>query len=324
MTTDRAPLSANASQSAPGAAPTKRLTAGTTEAHLVRSASYASFVVAVILIVTKLMAWRMTGSVSLLGSLLDSSLDLMASLISVFAVRQALVPADREHRFGHGKAEALAALGQALFVGASAVALLFEAGHRIIMPRFVDAGGWAVAVMALSLVLTIILVRYQRFVVERTGSLAISADSLHYSTDILINGTILVGLAAVAGLGWTLLDPLLAIAVSFYLFYSAWRIAKTSFDHLMDRELDDATRKAIREIVLSHKEVRAMHDLRTRSSGMQSFIQFHLELDGGLTLLQAHRISDEVERMVNAKFPAAEVLIHEDPAGLREPRASFA
>jgi ferrous-iron efflux pump FieF len=316
-----ADVSANASQST---APTKRLTAGTTEAYLVRSASYASFLVAVILIVTKLLAWRMTGSVSLLGSLLDSSLDLMASLISVFAVRQALVPADREHRFGHGKAEALAALGQALFVGASAVALLVEAGQRIIMPRFVDAGGWGVSVMALSLVLTIILVRYQRYVVERTGSLAISADSLHYSTDILINGTILVGLLAVVALGWTLLDPLLAIAVSIYLFYSAWRIAKTSFDHLMDREFDDATRKQIREIVLSHKDVRALHDLRTRSSGMQSFIQFHLELDGNLTLLQAHRISDEVERMVNAKFPAAEVLIHEDPAGLREPRASFA
>jgi ferrous-iron efflux pump FieF len=290
----------------------------------VRSASYASFTVAVILIVIKLMAWRVTGSVSLLGSLLDSSLDLMASLINVFAVRHALVPADHEHRFGHGKAEALAALGQSLFVGASAVALLMEAGRRIILPRYVDAGGWAIAVMALSLVLTLILVRYQRYVVERTGSLAISADSLHYATDILINGTILVGLVAVVGLGWTLLDPLLAIAVSIYLFYSAWRIARTSFDHLMDRELDDNTRKAIRDIVLSHKEVRAMHDLRTRSSGMQSFIQFHLELDGNLTLVQAHRISDEVERMVNAKFPDAEVLIHEDPAGMREVRPTFA
>jgi ferrous-iron efflux pump FieF len=290
----------------------------------VRSASYASFTVAVILIVIKLMAWRVTGSVSLLGSLLDSSLDLMASLINVFAVRHALVPADHEHRFGHGKAEALAALGQSLFVGASAVALLMEAGRRIILPRYVDAGGWAIAVMALSLVLTLILVRYQRYVVERTGSLAISADSLHYATDILINGTILVGLVAVVGLGWTLLDPLLAIAVSIYLFYSAWRIARTSFDHLMDRELDDNTRKAIRDIVLSHKEVRAMHDLRTRSSGMQSFIQFHLELDGNLTLVQAHRISDEVERMVNANFPDAEVLIHEDPADMREVRPTFA
>ncbi|MBM3506808.1 MAG: cation diffusion facilitator family transporter [Alphaproteobacteria bacterium] len=319
MATETAP--ANPSQSR---AATPGLRPGTTEAYLVRTATYASFAVAVTLIVTKFLAWRVTGSVSLLGSLLDSSLDLMASLISLFAVRHALVPADREHRFGHGKAEALAALGQALFVGASAVALLVEAGRRIVLPRYVDAGGWAVAVMALSLVLTVLLVRYQKYVVERTGSLAISADSLHYTTDILINGSILLGLVAVVGLGWTLLDPLLAIAVSIYLFYSAWRIARTSFDHLMDRELDDEVRKDIRAIVLSHKEVRAMHDLRTRSSGMYSFIQLHLELDASLTLLQAHRISDEVERMINAKYPTAEVLIHEDPAGVGEVRATFA
>ncbi|MSP20105.1 MAG: cation diffusion facilitator family transporter [Alphaproteobacteria bacterium] len=289
-----------------------------------RSATFASVAVAVVLIVTKLIVWRMTNSVSLLGSLLDSTLDVMASLISLFAVRQALIPADREHRFGHGKAEALASLGQALFVGASAVALFVSAGERIVMPQRITEPNWAVAVMVLSLVLTLLLVRYQRYVVQRTGSLAISADSLHYTTDTLINGSVLLALGAVAWLGWTLLDPLLAIAVAIYLVYSAWSIARLAIDHLMDREFADDVRKEIRAIVLSHPSVKSMHDLRTRSAGMHKFIQFHLELDGTMTLLQAHHIADEVEKMVQSKFPEAEILIHEDPEGAREERASFA
>ena len=301
-----------------------RLHPGSPEARLIRMATYASVAVALTLIITKFLVWRVSGSVSLLGSLLDSTLDVMASLILLFAVRHGLVPADREHRFGHGKAEALAALGQAIFIGGSAVALLVQAGQRIIVPRDLPNSMWALAVMLLSLVLTISLVSYQRYVVKRTGSIAISADSLHYTTDLLINGSIIVGLGAVWALGWTLIDPLLAIAVAIYLFYSAWRIAHTSTDHLMDREFDDGARKKIREIVLSHSGVRAMHDLRTRSAGMRLFIQLHLELDGELTLWQAHKISDEVERMVMAKFPTAEVLIHEDPAGVREARATFA
>lgn len=301
-----------------------RLHPGSPEARLVRLATYASVAVAVTLIVSKFIVWRMSGSVSLLGSLLDSTLDVMASLISLFAVRHALVPADREHRFGHGKAEALAALGQGIFVGGSAIALLVQAVQRVIVPQNVPNSVWALVVMVLSFALTIGLVSYQRYVVKRTGSLAVSADSLHYATDMLINGSIIVGLAAVWSLGWTMVDPLLAIAISVYLFYSAWKIARTSVDHLMDREVNDADRKIIRDVVLSHPQVRAMHDLRTRSAGMRLFIQLHLELDGELTLWQAHKISDEVERLVCAKFPTAEVLIHEDPAGVREARASFA
>lgn len=305
-------------------APRSRMHPGSPEARLVRTATYASVAVAAVLIITKFVVWRMSGSVSLLGSLLDSSLDVMASLISLFAVRHALVPADHEHRFGHGKAEALAALGQGLFVGGSAVALLVQAVQRVIVPTNVPNSVWALAVMVLSLVLTIALLSYQRYVIKRTGSLVVSADSLHYATDMLINGSIIVGLGAVWALGWTLVDPLLAIAISVYLLYSAWKIARTSIDHLMDREFSDADRKVIRDAVLSHPQVRSMHDLRTRSAGARSFIQLHLELDGHLTLLQAHKISDEVEGLVVAKFPSAEVLIHEDPVGVREARASFA
>ena len=306
---------------APGGRP--KLHPGSSEAILVRTATYLSVAVATTLIVTKLVVWRMTGSVSLLGSLLDSTLDVMASLISLFAVRKALVPADNEHRFGHGKVEALAAFGQGMFVGASALALFWQAVQRIIVPQPVPNSALAVAAMVLSLVLTIALVRYQRYVVQRTGSLAVSADSLHYTTDILINGSIAVGLIFVATLGWTLLDPLLALAVAVYLVYSAWRIVNVALDHLMDREFDEAQRTTIRDVAIGHPEVRAVHDLRTRTSGMHSFIQFHLELDGSMSLSQAHAIADEVERGVNEKFPRAEVLIHQDPAGLRENRASF-
>jgi ferrous-iron efflux pump FieF len=262
--------------------------------------------------------------VALLSSLIDSSLDVMASLISLFAVRQALMPADKEHRFGHGKAESLAALGQSLFVGGSAVFLVFEAGGRVLRPPEVDNGIAAISVMVLSLVMTLVLVQFQRFVIKETGSMAIAADSLHYTADLLVNGGIIIGLIAVTAFGWTLADPLVALAVALYLIITAWRIALCAMDMLMDREFDDSAREEIHSIILSHPEVKSMHDLRTRSAGVHSFIQLHLELDGDLSLSEAHRISDEVEKLVSAKFENAEILIHEDPEGLDEYRSDFA
>ena len=289
-----------------------------------RQATYASVTVAAILIVAKLVIWDMSDSVALLSSLIDSTLDVMASLISLFAVRQALMPADKEHRFGHGKAESLAALGQSLFVGGSAVFLVFEAGGRVLRPPEVDNGIAAISVMVLSLVMTLVLVQFQRFVIKETGSMAIAADSLHYTADLLVNGGIIIGLIAVTAFGWTLADPLVALAVALYLIITAWRIALLAMDMLMDREFDDSAREEIHSIILSHPEVRSMHDLRTRSAGVHSFIQLHLELDGDLSLSEAHRISDEVEKLVSAKFENAEILIHEDPEGLDEYRSDFA
>ena len=289
-----------------------------------RQATYASVTVAVTLIAAKWVIWEMSDSVALLSSLIDSSLDVMASLISLFAIRQALMPPDKEHRFGHGKAESLAALGQSLFVGGSAVFLIFEAGGRVLRPQEIDHGIAAISVMVLSLILTFVLVQFQRFVIKETGSMAIAADSLHYSADLLVNGGIIIGLIAVTALGWTLADPLIALAVAFYLIVTAWRIALRAMDMLMDRELDDDARAEIRSIILSHPAVKSMHDLRTRSAGVNSFIQFHLELDGDLSLSDAHQISDEVEKLISAKFENAEILIHEDPEGLDEDRPSFA
>ncbi len=288
-----------------------------------RGATYAALAVAGLLIVIKTYAWLLSDSVAMLSSLVDSILDALASVINFVAVRHALTPADREHRFGHGKAEALAGLGQAAFIGGSAVFLLFQAGHRLIRPQPVDNGALAITVLVLSIMLTLALVLFQRYVVRQTGSLAISADQLHYTTDLLVNLGIIAGLAAVMGLGWHFVDPLVAAVVAGYILWSAFSIVRDSFDHLMDREFSDAERERVAAIAKTHAEVRDVHDLRTRSSGVQQFIQLHLELDGDLTLIQAHDIADEVEILIADAFPGAEVIIHQDPAGLDEDHPTF-
>ncbi len=294
-------------------------TAGSGEAgRLMRLASYAAVSVASILIAMKLAAWLATGSLAMLGSLVDSILDILASLINLVAIRHALTPADEEHRFGHGKAEALAGLGQSAFIAGSAVFLLFQASARVFQPVAVSRSTIGVAVMVLAIAMTLVLVLFQRHVVKRTGSLAIGADSLHYKSDLLMNAGVIVALALVEFLGWQRADPLFAVAIALYIMYGAWQIASISYQQLMDREMSDEVRARIREIATRHPAVRDMHDLRTRTSGTYSFIQLHLELDGRMTLYDAHAIADEVERNINAVFPGAEVIIHQDPAGLEE------
>ncbi|MGE5547888.1 MAG: cation diffusion facilitator family transporter [Solirubrobacterales bacterium] len=287
-------------------------------ARLMRLATYASSAVAVTLIVTKLVAWSMTGSVALLSTLIDSILDAAASLMNLWAVRHALTPADREHRFGHGKAEPLAGLGQAAFICGSGGLLLIEAIDRFFHPQSVQRGGIGIAVMVFSIVLTLVLVRFQKYVVTKTSSVAISADSLHYTGDVLINGSVIVSLLLAMFLDWTFADPIFAVAIAGYLVWNAWQIALSSLDMLMDRELPEAERDRIRIIARSHPEVRNMHDLRTRLSGQQGFIQLHLELDANLPLYKAHDIADEVEKAIMDAFPNFDVIIHQDPAGLRE------
>lgn len=296
---------------------------GPEQGRLMRLAATASVAVASILIVAKTLAWLATDSVALLSTLLDSVLDVGASLVNLVAVRQALVPPDREHRFGHGKAEPLAALAQAAFIAGSAVFLLFEAGHRIITPRPVEETGVGIAVMLLAIVLTLLLVTLQRRVIARTGSVAIRADSLHYAGDLLINGAVILALLLSRYLGMTWADPLFAIAIAAYLIKSAISIAHSSMDMLMDHELPDEAREKIVQIVRSHPEVIGMHDLRTRGAGPTTFIQLHLELDGAMTLWRAHEVADRVETRLREAFPGAEVIIHEDPYGVAERRAKF-
>ena len=293
-------------------------------ARLMRLATYASVSVAATLIVAKLFAWQVSGSVSLLATLVDSVLDALASLVNLFAVRHALSPADQDHRFGHGKAEALAGLGQAAFIAGSAIFLLVEAGQRILAPQAIEAIGAGAGVMLLSIGLTLVLLAFQRHVILRTDSTAIKADSLHYRTDLLVNLSVLLALV-LSVWGWPGFDGIFALGIAIYILYSAWEIALHAFDHLMDRELPDEDRARVEQRVGAHPQVRGMHDLRTRRSGTSIFMQLHLELDDELNLLTAHRISDEVEASLMKDWPGAEIIIHIDPVSVVgvEPMQTF-
>ncbi len=291
--------------------------------RLMRRATYASVVVAGTLIVAKLGAWAITDSVAMLSALIDSFLDAAASLINLFAVRHALQPADREHRFGYGKAEALAGLGQAAFISGSAVFLVIEAAQRLARPVAIENGEIGIAVSIFAIVATIGLVLYQNYVVRRTRSLAIAADSLHYKSDLALNASVIVALILSGTFGVTVADPLFAIGIAAFVFYSAWRIFRKSYDELMDREFPEEQRRQIKQIATAPKEVIDMHDLRTRSSGRDSFIQLHLELPATISLIEAHRIADIVEADLQRAFPEAEVMIHQDPEGVDEDHAVF-
>lgn len=292
-------------------------------ARLMKRATYASIAVAGVLIVAKTIAWGMTGSVSVLSSLLDSLLDAVASAVNLFAVHHALTPADREHRFGHGKAEPLAGLAQAAFITGSAVLLMIQATQRLRAPPAITDGEVGVAVMVLSIALTLGLVAYQRHVVRATGSVAIGADRIHYASDLLLNLSVIAALVLSAWFDIRYADPIFGIAVAVYILVSALRIGRQSLDLLMDRELPDDQRARIREIALKHPEVRSLHDLRTRSAGLGIFIQFHIEMDPDMRLQRAHEVSDAVEADILAEFPNAEIIIHQDPEGVEELRRAF-
>ena len=291
--------------------------------RLVRLAGRASVLAAATLVALKVWAWLATDSIAMLSSLADSVLDLCASLITLTAVRYALEPADREHRFGHGKLEAVAGLAQAVIISGSAIYVAVRAIDRLLNPVTITEPGVGVGVMLGSVVITIGLVTLQRHVVRRTASIAIRADSLHYQADVLTNLAVLTAIGLNALLGWRAADPLLGLAVVAVILASVKQIVGQSMDVLLDRELPSAMRRVITDIAQRHDAVLGVHDLRTRSSSVADFIQFHLELDPHLTLERAHEISDEVEADVRAHFPRAEVIIHADPYGNSEPRDKF-
>jgi ferrous-iron efflux pump FieF len=270
------------------------------------------------LIVVKTVAFLITNSVALLSSLVDSVLDLFASLVTLWAVGHALTPADNEHRFGHGKAEPLSGLAQSAFVAGSAVLLLVEAASRINKDNQVESGDVGIGVMIFSIIVTLILVVFQKFVVKRTGSVAIGADSLHYTGDLLLNLSVIgaLVLSTYGNVGWA--DPVFAIGIAFFLLWNASKIARKSVAVLMDHELPEKQRQAIKAVVLMHPKVLDVHELRTRSSGLQVFMQMHMVLDPKLSLLEAHRIADEVEMALMADYPGADIIIHQDPDGVEE------
>ena len=303
--------------------PDARRPVDASSARVMRVVTYGSVSVAIVLTAAKLLAWLTTDSVAMLSSLVDSLLDMVASLVTLFAVHRALRPADREFRFGYGKAEPLAGLVQALIFTGSVVFVLFAASRRMFTPVAVEIGPFGMAVMVFSIMLTIALVVVQRFVVRKTGSVAIKADSLHYMADFLTNVGVLVALILASGFGVHYADPLFAVAVALFILFSAWQIVRGSFDILLDREFPEDMRNHIREIAMSHPQVRDMHDMRTRSAGLNSFIQLHLELDSSISFERSHVISDEVEADIRKAFPNTDVIIHQDPEGIDEEPPEF-
>ena len=286
-----------------------RATAG----RLMRRATAAAIAASAIMIVIKFAAYMATDSVSVLSSLFDSSLDFAASMVNLIAVRTSMMPADAEHRFGHGKAEPMAGLVQMAFILGSSLILLVEVWQHFLAPHGVRHSGLGIAVMLLSIAITGALILYQRSVVRRTGSLAIGADSAQYGSDFLVNISAIAALilGSQFGLWWT--DPAFALAAAIFIAFAAFRIGRQSLDMLMDHEMDAGTRTRIKEIVRAIPGVIDLHALKTRRAGLDQFIQFHLELHDDISLKEAHHISDLVEAAVLAAFPSASIIVHQDP-----------
>ncbi|OCT34543.1 cation diffusion facilitator family transporter [Pseudomonas putida] len=288
------------------------MTATAEHQRLLRLATRASLTVASILVLAKAIAWWLSGSVSLLAGLTDSALDAVASFLNLLAVHYALRPADDDHRFGHGKAEALAGMAQALFIAVSAVLIGFQAVERLQTPQPLGDTGAGIAVMLLSLVLTVALLAFQRKVIRITGSTAVRADSLHYRSDLLLNGSILLALL-LAGFGWPQLDALFGLGIALYILWSAVQIARESTSILMDQELPADIGERMQELALAIPGVKGVHDLRTRVSGSHWFVQLHLELPGALPLHDAHALCVKASEAIRERYPRADVMVHADP-----------
>ncbi len=281
-------------------------------ARLVTIASHASVATAAVLIVAKLWAYWQSDSVSVLASLVDSLMDGGASLINLIAVRYSLAPADAQHRFGHGKAESIAALIQAGFIAGSGLFLVTESLSRLLRPRALEDPALGVAVMGGAILLTLLLQAVQYHVVRRTGSQAIAADALHYRMDLLSQTAIIAALL-LAQSGWVAADAVFALGIAGYILHGAWCIGGQAIQDLLDRELDSDTRTVIIRCATAHPGVVGVHSLRSRRSGGTAIVQLHLDMDAELTLENAHRIGDEVSDAIRAALPGTDVLIHPDP-----------
>ena len=284
-------------------------------AFWVRLAAISSSSVALILVAIKLYAWLVTDSSAMLASTTDSVLDLFASVMSIIILRFALAPADKEHTFGHGKAESLAGLVQASFVLGSAILLIFSGISRFLNPQDIVRSEVAIWVTLIAITLTLILVAFQRFVIKRTGSIIISGDALHYQSDLLLNLGVLVAIVLSQGI-WASTDGAFTILVGLYLIFGAGQIMVQSVKQLMDHELSDEEVSVIKTVVLSHDKALGIHELRTRQAGAKRFIQFHLELEDNLSLFEAHKIGDDIEASIMVKLAPCEVFIHHDPSSV--------
>ena len=290
-------------------------TTASDRASLTARAAMASIAMAVILIALKSWAAVQTSSMAMLGSLADSGLDLVASLIVLLGVRVAAQPADYDHRFGHGKAEALASLVQVILITLSALFIGFRAVQRLLSGASTAEAELGITVSLIALMLTGALISYQRYVVRRTGSLAIGTDRLHYSSDLLLNGSVIVALALEQFAGLTGADALFGLLIALWLLWGAWSASSNAFDQLMDREWPDELRERFLAAASEYPELAGLHDLRTRTSGTHHFAQFHVWVPADWTVREAHDRLDRVEEALQQRFPGTEILIHVDPEG---------
>jgi len=290
---------------------------------LVRSASIASLLVASTLIVLKYYGWVATTSVSLLGSLADSLIDFLASVFVFIAISYSLLPADAKHRFGYGKSEGLAAFIQSLLIGISGIYVCFEAIKRLLNPSQINQPSIAIWIILISIALTITLVMYQKYVVKKSKSMAIESDQYHYLTDTYINLSVLFSIVITGWTRFVFIDALVGLLISGVVLYTSVTLLKKSFKILLDQEIQSDDRDRIKEIALDHPKVLGFHDLRTRDTGRKYIIQFHLELDPNMSLLESHEITDEVTDNVLKLYPDSELIIHTDPLGIDEVRDQF-
>ena len=288
-------------------------------ARLTRNAAVASVAVALLLIALKGYAAWATHSVAMLGSLADSGLDLIASLVTLYGVRVAATPADSDHRFGHGKAEAIAALFQVVLISISAIGIAWRAIDRMIHGATTANAEYGVGVSVIAILATLLLVAYQRRIIRATGSVAITADNVHYQSDLLLNGAVIAALLLDQYAGLSGADPLFGIGIALWLAWGAYRASHQAIDQLMDREWPEERRQIFLRAASQHPELKGIHDLRTRTSGMKDFVQFHVWVAPTMTVRDAHRVMDEIETKLASQFPGVEILIHPDPEGHIDP-----
>lgn len=284
-------------------------------AKLTARAAIASSAMAITLIAMKLYATIQTSSMAMLGSLADSGLDLIASLVVLLGVRIAAQPADNEHRFGHGKAEALAALIQVILISFSALFIAFRSVQRLLSGSETGQAELGIGVSVMAIALTAVLITYQRHVVRRTGSLAIGTDRLHYASDLLLNGSVIVALVLDQMAGLTGADAVFGILIALWLLWGAWKASSHALDQLMDKEWPDELRERFLLAAKDYPELAGLHDFRTRTSGTHNFAQFHVWVPRDWTVQEAHDRLDRVEEELQRRFPNTEILIHVDPEG---------
>lgn len=288
-------------------------------AHTAQRAAIASVSVAFVLLAIKGYAGWTTGSVAMLGSLADSGLDLIASLVTLYGVRLAAEPADHDHRFGHGKAEALAALFQVVLITISAIGIAIRAVERMLSGAVTAHAEYGIGVSFIAMAVTLGLVSYQRHVLRATGSVAVRADNVHYQSDLLLNGFVIVALVLDQYAGIPGADPVFGIGIAAWLAWGAWRASTEAVNQLMDREWPEERRQHFLRVASAHPQLKGIHDMRTRTSGTRDFAQFHIWVAPDMTVRQAHRIMDEIEARLAMEFPDVEVLIHADPEGHLDP-----